>query len=259
LASTLRTPDASSASRLIAASFPRYGPAVLRQVELHPRELVFLLEEDALAEPGEIDRRRRLRRGAGRLHPGLRALEVVDLHAEVIEPVAFGIGVRGFPGALPADNRDVDVAVSEVDLARQLAVAAADLLQPESLLEQLRGRERVLRGDCDMPNSCHAHVLVPLPRSGPVGQQPLQLRLHFLRISPLAANAPVPEPAADGVRALAVRADFARDARDGLDPRLAARSVVSKRFFYLRSARELFGEDRRILHRHAGALANIGR
>jgi len=63
---------------------------VLRQVELHPRELVFLLEEDALAQLGEIDRRRRLRPGAGRLDAGLRVLEVVDLQAEVVEAVAFG-------------------------------------------------------------------------------------------------------------------------------------------------------------------------
>src|SRR5207237_283318 len=55
-------------------------------------------------------------------------------------------------------------------------------------------------------------------RSGRVGEQPLEIRLHFLRISPLVANAPVPEPAADAVRALAVRADLARDAHDGLDP-----------------------------------------
>src|SRR5216684_190298 len=105
--------------------------------------------------PGEIDRWRRLRRGAGRLDPGLRSLEVVDLQAEVIEPVALGVGVRGFLRALPADDRDVDVAVREVNLARQLAVAAADLFEPESLLEQLRGREGVFRGDCDMPDSCH--------------------------------------------------------------------------------------------------------
>src|SRR5438445_13365566 len=129
------------------------------EIELHAGQDVFLLEEEPAIELRQVDRRRWLRRGAGRLGPRLSLLKGVYLKAEVVEAVAFGIGVRGFLGAIPADDRDVDVAVREVDLARQLAVAAADLLQPESLLEQLRGREGVFRGDCDMPDSCHAHLL----------------------------------------------------------------------------------------------------
>src|SRR5216684_1046472 len=144
------------------------------QIELHACQDVFLLEEEPAIEFREIDWRRRLRRGASRPGPRLRAFEVVDLQAEVIEPVALGIGVRGFLRALPADDRDVDVAVREVDLARQLAVAAADLLQPESLLEQLRGHERVFRGDCDMPNSRHAYL-----RSEEHTSE-LQSRLHLV-------------------------------------------------------------------------------
>src|SRR5262249_56757716 len=131
------------------------GPSVPGEVEFHSGDLQLLLEEQPAAELREIDRRRRLRRRAGAARALFRAVEIVHLHAEVIQAVAFWIGIRRLPGALPADDREVDVAVGEVDLARELAVAARELFEAEGVLEELRGREGVFGGDRNVADPVH--------------------------------------------------------------------------------------------------------
>ena len=114
-----------------------------REVEFHARQLQLRLEEDALAELRQVHGRWRLGRGAGLLRQRLRGGEIFDLHAKMVQAVAARVGIRRFPRALPTDDRQVDVAVGQVHLAGEIAVSPADFLQPESLFEQLRGREGV--------------------------------------------------------------------------------------------------------------------
>src|SRR5688572_24119626 len=116
-------------------------------------------------ELGEVDRRRRLRGRARLARLLLSFREVVDVDAEVVEAVAVRIRIRRFLGALPANNGDVEVAVGEVHLAREVAVAARELLQAERLLEQLRGRERIFRGDCDVTDLAHDYLVKDNKRS----------------------------------------------------------------------------------------------
>jgi hypothetical protein len=106
----------------------------------------------------QIHRRRRLRHRARLARLRLGARQVLDLNAEVVEAIAVGIRIRRIPGALPADDGEVDVAVGEVHLAREVAVAARDLLQAERLLEQLRGGEGVFRGDRNVPDFSHGFI-----------------------------------------------------------------------------------------------------
>src|SRR5258706_16105644 len=117
--------------RAQSRSFRRNRPAVAREIEFHAREGVFLLEEEPAAKLGRVDRRRRLRRRADALHPGFGRVQILDLHAEMIEAIALGVGLRVLRRALPADNSNVEVAVGEIDLAREVAVAAPDFLQAE--------------------------------------------------------------------------------------------------------------------------------
>ncbi len=81
------------------------------------------------------------------------------MHAEVVESVAFWIGIGILLGALPAHDCEIDVPVREVDLARQVAVPSADFPQTQALLEELGGDEGIFRGNCDMPNPRHAVLL----------------------------------------------------------------------------------------------------
>src|SRR5204862_198406 len=124
-------------------------------------------------------------------------------------------------------------AAARPDDGDELALAHAEPLDVED-----RQRLAVLRIDLPDAGSFqrdYAHFLsaaiaicrIFATRIFSLGQQPLEISLHFLRIPPLAANAAVPQPAADGARALPVRADLARDAHHGFDPGLAAASVAN--------------------------------
>src|SRR5688572_18032138 len=143
---------------LRALFFPLRRPSVPGEVKLDAGEFQLLLEVKRVArELGQVDRWRRLGHRARLARARLGLSEIVHMHAEVIEPVAVGIRVRIIPGALPAHDGEVDVAVGEINLAREIAVAARDFFETEGPLEKLRRNEGIFRRDCDVSDFAHAY------------------------------------------------------------------------------------------------------
>ncbi len=151
-----KTLDPTYRLRLWDRLFRLGDPALLGNVEDDPVGITILLFViERVLERGQIHEEL----AAVALDIDFRGIGALDLEAEMVDPdiVLAALHARHLVGVI-LQQRDVDVAVGEIDTVGQRRLGLADAGEAQRLLVELRGLLGIGNGQRDMADASHGDV-----------------------------------------------------------------------------------------------------